>query len=50
MNHVVAGLDWASEKHDILISDAEGRRLAERVIEHTETGLTGLCELLIEHD
>jgi len=50
MNLVVAGLDWASEKHDVLICDADGRRLAERVVEHTEAGLTGLCELLLEHE
>jgi len=49
MNPVVAGLDWASEKHDVLICDAAGRRLAERVIAHTEAGLSGLCDLLIEH-
>ena len=49
MNPVVAGLDWASEKHDVLICDAAGRRLAERVIAHTEAGLSGLCDLLLEH-
>jgi transposase len=45
----VAGLDWATEKHDVLICDLAGRKLAERIVTHTEAGMRELCELLIAH-
>lgn len=46
----VAGLDWATEKHDLLICRSDGTKLAERIVEHTETGLSELCRLLLEHE
>jgi transposase len=44
----VAGLDWAAEKHDVLIASELGEVLAERVIDHTEQGVRELVELLLE--
>src|SRR5579884_2069694 len=44
----VAGLDWATEKHDILIADEHGRVLEARVITHSEQGIRELLDLLLE--
>lgn len=44
----VAGLDWAAEKHDVLIADERGAVLAKRVIGHTEHGICELIDLLLE--
>src|SRR5512144_711457 len=44
----VAGLDWAAEKHDVLVADEHGRVLAKRVIDHSEQGICELIELLLE--
>ena len=44
----VAGLDWAAEKHDILIADEQGRVLDAQVIAHTEEGVRGLIDLLLK--
>jgi transposase len=44
----VAGLDWAAEKHDVLIASEFGDVLAERVIDHTEQGVRELVDLLLE--
>ena len=49
MYEVVAGLDWASQKHDVLICDTDGHKLCERVVAHDEDGIAGLCRLLVEH-
>ena len=42
----VAGLDWAAEKHDVLIADEHGRVLAARVVRHDEEGIRELIDLL----
>jgi transposase len=42
------GFDWASEKHHVYLSDATGRRLGERDVEHGGAGLGELCDWLIE--
>jgi hypothetical protein len=42
-----AGIDWASEKHDVLIADADGERLLAETLRHDETGITALCDALI---
>jgi len=44
----VAGLDWAAEKHDVLIADEHAEVLAKRVVDHTEQGIRELIELLLE--
>jgi hypothetical protein len=42
------GFDWASQKHHVYLSDATGRRLGEREVEHGGAGLGELCDWLIE--
>ena len=42
----VAGLDWAAEKHDVLIADEHGRVLDARVVRHDEQGIRELIDLL----
>lgn len=44
----VAGLDWAAEKHYVLIADEHGHVLAKRVIDHSERGIRELIDLLLE--
>ena len=44
----VAGLDWAAEKHDVLIAGEHGQVLAKRVIDHSEQGIRELIDLLLE--
>ena len=41
-----AGVDWASEKHDVLICDEAGEELLAATFAHDEAGLTGLCRAL----
>lgn len=45
----VSGIDWASEWHDVRVSDRAGNTLAERRFTHDETGLQALIGLLLEH-
>jgi transposase len=42
----IAGLDWAADKHDVLVADEHGRLLARRVVEHSEQGICELIDLL----
>ena len=42
----VAGIDWASTKHDVLVLNDHGEVLLERVVAHDETGISGLCTAL----
>jgi transposase len=41
-----AGVDWASEKHDVLICDETGEQLLAATFAHDEAGLGGLCRAL----
>jgi transposase len=45
-----AGIDWASEKHDVLIADAAGERLLVETFAHDEQGITALCDALLCFD
>jgi transposase len=38
-----AGVDWASEKHDVLIEDPAGEPLLAATFAHDEDGISGLC-------
>src|SRR3984957_5296519 len=38
-----AGIDWASEKHDVLIEDAAGSQLLAATFAHDEDGVSALC-------
>ena len=41
MAYRYAGIDWAAEKHDVLVADEAVRRCWRRRIAHDEKGLTG---------
>jgi transposase len=41
-----AGVDWASNKHDVLVADALGERLLRASYAHSETGIAALCREL----
>ena len=45
-----AGVDWASEKHDVLIADVAGKELFAGTFAHDESGITSLCAALIRRD
>ena len=42
-----AGIDWASEKHDVLVADETGAELLTATYAHDEKGLTALCRMLV---
>jgi transposase len=42
-----AGVDWAAEKHDVLVADAAGERLLAATFAHDEKGLRSLCRQLV---
>src|SRR4051794_20980141 len=42
-----AGVDWASEKHDVLVAEADGERVLEATFAHDERGLRALCATLV---
>jgi transposase len=44
-----AGVDWASDKHDVLVADETGRQLLAATFAHTEAGISRLCRALIDH-
>jgi hypothetical protein len=44
-----AGVDWASEKHDVLIADETGEELLAATFAHDEVGLRSLCRTLAHH-
>ena len=41
-----AGIDWASEKHDVLIEDPDGNELLGTTFSHDEDGISALCGAL----
>src|SRR5271167_4445999 len=41
------GVDWASEKHDVLVADAAGGELLAATFAHDEQGLRSLCRALV---
>ena len=42
-----AGVDWASEKHDVLVADAAGEELLAATFAHDEQGSRSLCRALV---
>jgi transposase len=42
-----AGIDWASEKHDVLIEDPAGEELLATTFAHDEDGVSALCAALV---
>ena len=45
-----AGIDWASEKHDVLIEDPVGEELLAETFVHDEDGVSALCAALVCFD
>jgi transposase len=41
------GVDWASEKHDVWLTDAAGKRLGYKVFAHSGEGLGQMCAWLL---
>jgi len=42
-----AGVDWASESHHVFLTDADGRKIAERVFKHSGEGLAEMAGWLM---
>src|SRR5271165_3419817 len=42
-----AGVDWAAEKHDVLVADETGKELLAATFTHDERGLRALCRTLV---
>jgi transposase len=42
-----AGVDWAAEKHDVLVADESGEELLAATFAHDEKGLRALCRALV---
>ncbi len=45
-----AGIDWASQTHDVLVADETGEELLSATYAHDEKGLTALCRMLLRMD
>ena len=45
-----AGIDWASEKHDVLIEDPAGGELLGATFAHDEDGVSALCKALVRFE
>src|ERR1022692_4242369 len=43
-----AGVDWASEKHDVRVCNAAGDQLLATTFAHNEAGLRSLCGVLVQ--
>jgi transposase len=43
---VCAGIDWAKDTHEVLVTDSDGERLWSAAIAHSEAGITRLCQSL----
>ena len=42
-----AGVDWAAEKHDVVVQDQAGEELLTATFAHDEAGLRSLCRTLV---
>src|SRR5947208_14129493 len=42
-----AGIDWASEKHDVLVADEVGEKVLSASYAHDEKDLGALCRMLV---
>ena len=47
MDGSYASVDWASDKHDVLVADAAGERLLAATFAHDEAGLRSRCRQLV---
>ena len=44
-----AGVDWAADKHDVLVANEAGEELLAVTFAHDEHGLRALCRALVRH-
>jgi transposase len=44
-----AGVDWAADKHDVLVANEAGEELLAVTFAHDEHGLRALCRALVAH-
>jgi hypothetical protein len=42
-------VDWAADKHDVLVGDEAGKELLAATFAHDEQGLRALCRALVRH-
>lgn len=42
-----AGVDWATDKHDVVVADETGQELLAATYTHDEKGLRALCRALV---
>src|SRR6476469_302148 len=42
-----AAVDWAREKHDVVVTDYEGKRLGRLQVEHSGEGLARMADWLV---
>jgi hypothetical protein len=42
-----AGIDWASEEHEVLVADEDGDRALAPTFAHAEEGRGALCQSLV---
>lgn len=42
-----AGIDWATQSHQVWLTDDEGRRLGEKAFKHSGEGLSGMASWLL---
>jgi transposase len=42
-----AGIDWASDKHDVVVADDTGQQVVAATFAHDEKGLSALCRTLV---
>src|SRR5581483_9034552 len=47
MQRWFAGVDWASAKDDVALTDADGKSIARRTFEHSGTGLAHMSDWLV---
>src|ERR1700741_5185230 len=45
-----AGIDWASQTHEVLVAEETGEELLSATYAHDEKGLTALCRMLVRMD
>ena len=45
-----AGIDWAADKHDVVVADEEGAEVLGATFAHDEKGLSALCRSLVRLD
>jgi hypothetical protein len=47
MDGSYAGVDWASDEHDVLVADAAGAKLLAATFAQDKKGLRSLCRALV---